>query len=148
MELINALIETQKITNSYFELPESDLKKRYGPNNWTVREVLIHLADAESILHQRIKRIIAEPKQVIWAFNQDHWCENLEYSAMPIELAKSLYLVNRNGVIYLVNKYLDLFGDKEFIHSETGKRTLRDEMEKVANHNQAHINQIKKALEK
>jgi hypothetical protein len=34
----------------------------------------------------------------------------------------------------------------EFIHSETGIRTLREEFDKVAAHNQQHLAQIEMAL--
>jgi hypothetical protein len=38
-------------------------------------------------------------------------------------------------------------GHKEFIHSETGIKTLKEEFEKVAWYNNGHIEQIKLALE-
>ena len=76
MNIRTKLIETQKQTELFFNLSETDLKKTYGKNKWNIRNILVHMADAESVLHERIKRIIAEPKQVIWAFDQDRWSEN------------------------------------------------------------------------
>lgn len=106
----------------------------------------MHLADAEGVLHDRIKRVIAENKQVIWAFNQDLWCNNLGYETFPLEISRALFVANRASIIYLAGKFYSSLGLKEFVHSETGLRTLQDEFEKVAVHNQEHINQIKKAL--
>jgi hypothetical protein len=34
----------------------------------------------------------------------------------------------------------------EFVHSEAGIRTLKDEFEKVASHNEHHLAQIRKAI--
>jgi hypothetical protein len=96
----------------------------------------------------RIKRIISEPKQVIWAMNQDLWCENLEYKTFPLEISQAIFLASRQAVIYLAQKYYTTLGNKEFVHSETGIRTLKDEFDKVALHNQSHIGQIKLALSK
>ena len=146
MDIINQLIETKSQTEDYFNLPESDLQKNYGIDKWSIRKILIHLSDAESVLHERIKRIIAEPKRVIWAFDQDLWCEKLKYEIFPLEISKSIFSSNRQSIIYLAENYYYKFGDKEFVHSETGIRTLRQEFDKVATHNKAHIEQIELAL--
>jgi hypothetical protein len=68
MNMIELLTETRDETEKYFDLPQGVLKKTYAKGKWTIREILVHLADAESVLHERIKRIIAEPRQVLWAF--------------------------------------------------------------------------------
>jgi hypothetical protein len=146
MEYIKSLIDTQNETLKYFDLTESELSKSYGVGKWTVKQLLVHLADADSVLLNRIQRIIAEPKQVIWAFDQDLWCENLDYKNYPLEISKSIYLANRQALIYLAKKYYVTLGAKEFVHSETGLRTLKNEFDKVSLHNQGHIEQIKLAL--
>jgi uncharacterized damage-inducible protein DinB len=84
MEYIKSLIDTQNETLKYFDLTESELSKSYGVGKWTIKQLLVHLADADSVLLNRIQRIIAEPKQVIWAFDQDLWCENLDYKNYPL----------------------------------------------------------------
>jgi hypothetical protein len=38
-------------------------------------------------------------------------------------------------------------GHLEWVHSETGVRTLKDEFDKVASHNEHHLRQIRAALE-
>ena len=146
MDIVTLLTDTRLETAGFFDLPPQSLLKTYGEGKWSIQQILVHLADAESILHERIKRVIAEPKQVIWAFNQNLWCANLDYENYPLEISKSLYLASRQSIIFLATNYYIKSGDKEFIHSETGLRTLKDEFNKVAAHNQGHINQIKTAL--
>jgi hypothetical protein len=146
MEIVTLLTNTQNETLKYFELPEKELSQSYGQSKWTIRQILVHLADAESVLLDRIKRVIAEPKQVIWAFDQDLWCKNLDYENFPLEISKAVFLANRQTVIYLAGKYYQPLGYKEFIHSETGIRTLNQEFDKVGNHNLGHLEQIKTAL--
>ncbi len=146
MDIVTLLKNTRQETEGFFDLPHHSLSKAYAEGKWNIKKILVHLADAESILHERLKRVIAEPKQVIWAFDQDLWCNNLDYEIFPLELSKSLYLANRQSVIYLAKNYYTRSGNNEFIHSDTGLRTLKDEFDKVAVHNQGHINQIKTAL--
>ena len=146
MNILNFLSKTKDETITYFDLPISNLAKTYAPGKWTIKEILVHLADAESILHERIKRIIAEPKQVIWAFDQDLWCSKLDYKNFPLAVSRDLYVANRQSILYLADRYYETLGAKEFIHSQTGLRTLKDEIDKVATHNQGHLKQIEVAL--
>jgi hypothetical protein len=147
MTILTTLTNTRNETEKYFDLSEEDLAKTYASGKWTIKQILVHLADADGVLLDRIKRVISEPKQVIWAFEQDLWNENMDYKNFPLEISKAVYLANRLMVIHLAEKYYDTLGQKEFIHSETGLRTLKDEFDKVVWHNQGHLEQIKLALE-
>jgi hypothetical protein len=146
MDLIKELNCTKEKTLAYYELPEHKLNNTYAAGKWTVREILVHLADAESVLHERIKRVIAEPFQVLWAFDQDLWCINLDYKNFPLTISRDLYQANRDSILYIAENLYASNQEKTFVHSITGLRTLKEEMEKVAAHNDAHLHQIQKAL--
>lgn len=36
-----------------------------------MRFILHHLADSETVLYERIRRILSEPRQVLWVFDPD-----------------------------------------------------------------------------
>ena len=82
--LIEKLKQTKIETLSYFDLSAELLNKTYDSNKWNVQYLLHHLADAETVLFDRIKRVISEPKQVLWVFDQSLWAENLNYSQVPL----------------------------------------------------------------
>ncbi len=147
MALIEQLEATKAATLPYFDLDEAALERRYAPGKWSVREILHHLADAETVLFERIRRIISEPRQVIWAFDQDAWACKLDYTQRPLPLSRNLYAATRDGVIHYARRHYERDGGLEFVHSETGVRTLKDELDKVAWHNQGHLDQIRAALE-
>jgi len=146
MEIIEQLERIQAETLKYFDLPDADLLKNYGPGKWSVRYILHHLADSETLSFYRIRRVISEPKQVIWAFDQDAWAKNLDYSTVPLELAKSIYLSSRQGVIYYARLHYENSHEITFVHSETGIRTLKDQFDLVVEHNRQHVGDIEKAL--
>ncbi len=146
MEILDQLEASLQKTLPYFDLSLTDLQKTYHPGKWNVRQILHHLADAETILYERIRRIIAEPKQVIWAFDQDAFCDRLNYEKTPLAINKDIYHSTRKAVIYYAKEFYDALGSKEFIHSETGIRRLKNEFDKVAAHNFSHIAQIEQAL--
>jgi hypothetical protein len=111
-----------------------------------VRQILHHLTDTEYLLMGRLKKIIAEPKQVIWAFNQDDWNNAFNYLNEPLTGKKELYSLCRKMNCHLIEQYFDVSEKYEFVHSETGLRTLQMEFEKVAMHNLSHNSQIEVAL--
>jgi hypothetical protein len=146
MTIIEALRQTKQETLHYFSLSEEELRETYGHEKWSVRQILCHLADAETVLYDRIRRVIAEPKQVLMAFEQDEWARHLDYNTFPIEISKAIYSNVREAIIFLAAKFYESHGHKEFIHSRTGLRTLKQEFDKVADHNRTHLEQIKTAL--
>ena len=146
MEIIEKLKESLRLTLPYFDLSADELQQSYGPGKWNIRQILHHLADAETILYERVRRIIAEPRQVIWAFDQDMWNVQLNYLKVPLEINKNIYRSTREAVIYYAGEYYIPLAGKEFVHSETGVRTLKDEFDKIAAHNFSHIAQIERAL--
>ena len=146
MEIIEQLEEIKLETLKYFELPEQDLQKKYGPEKWSVRYVLHHLADSESVLFYRIRRVISEPKQVIWFYDQEAWAKKLDYSTVPLDLAKSIYTSSREGIIYYASRHYEGSQEINFVHSTAGLSTLKSEFDKVVWHNQQHVRDIEKAL--
>ncbi len=144
--LIRELERTRDETLKYFNLPDADLARTYGPGKWPVRYVLHHLADSETVLYDRICRIVSEPRQVLWVYDESAWSKGLGYSQKPLALSKPVYESVRNTIIYYAGLHYESKGHLEFVHSVTGVRTLRDEMDKVASHNEHHLAQIRTAL--
>ncbi len=146
MDIVKRLESTRDRTLALFDLTDEKLGRCYGPGKWPVRFILHHLADAETVLFDRIRRAISEPRQVLWAFDQDAWATGLDYSGMPLEISRRIFESVREGVIYQARLHYDASGHLEFVHSETGVRTLKDEFDKVAAHNEHHLQQIQLAL--
>ena len=146
MSIIAALEETRNQTLAFFNLPETELAKTYAPGKWTVKQILHHLADAESVLCERIKRGIAEPQSVVFLFDQDKWNETLNYPEMPLQLSQQQFAATREQIIYLAGKYYDSHGANTFFQAQVGLRTVKEEFDKVVWHSQKHINQVREAL--
>ncbi len=147
MEIIERLEATKAATLKYYDLGHMDLLKSYGPGKWSIRHILHHLADAETVLYDRVRRVISEPKQVLWSFDENAWAKGLDYANVPLELSKHIYSSVRDGIIYHARLHYEGSGQLEFVHNETGVRTLKQEFDKVASHNQHHLEQIKMALD-
>ena len=146
MQLISDLESTRDETLRYFSLNDDDLARSYAPGKWSVRYILQHLTDSETVLYDRIRRVLSEPRQVIWWYDEDAWSKALSYSERPLEIARGIYESVRGAMIFYATLHYEKDGHLEFVHSLTGVRTLKDEFDKTASHNEHHLSQIRRAL--
>ncbi len=146
MQLITKLEETRDQTLKFYELGTEELARSYAPGKWSVRFILHHLAHSETVFIDRIHRVLSEPRPVIWYMDQDAWAGGLDYSTLPLDISSRMYEAVRNTIIHYASAYYEPRGNLEFVHSVTGVRTLKDEFDKVASHNEHHLRQIRDAL--
>lgn len=145
-DLVRALEATRTDTLEFFTLGPDQLARTYAPGKWSVRYVLHHLADAECVLLERIRRVICEPPQTLLVFDQDAWAAGLDYARYPLPLSRDGFDAARRAAIHLAGLYYESHGHLTFIHSTMGRRTLRQEFDKVADHCAHHLDQIRSAL--
>ncbi|MFL5489374.1 MAG: DinB family protein [Gemmatimonadaceae bacterium] len=146
LQLIEGLAATRDETLRYFNLDQDDLARTYAPSKWSVRFLLHHLSDSETVLYDRIRRVISEPRGVIWVYDQDAWSRKLDYLERPLEMSRKIYESVRAAMIFYAGLHYEKDGQLEFVHSVTGVRTLKDEFDKTASHNEHHLSQIRAAL--
>lgn len=76
MQLIRDLERTRDETLKYFSFDEGDLARTYARGKWSVRFLLHHLVDSETVLYDRICRVLSEPRQVLWWYDEDAWAQD------------------------------------------------------------------------
>jgi hypothetical protein len=145
-QLIQALEQTRDETVRCFSLNRGDLARRYAPGKWSVDYILHHLSDSETVFFDRIRRVLSEPRPVLWVMDQDAWAKGLDYSRVPLDVSRRVYESVRNAIIYYAGVHYECSGHIEWVHSVDGVRTLQDEFDKVATHNEHHLTQIRLAL--
>ena len=146
MQLIQELERTRDETLPCFSLSHRDVARTYGPGKWSVSYILHHLSDSETVFFDRVRRVLSEPRPVLWVMDQDAWAKGLDYSQVPLDIARQVYESVRNAIIYYAGVHYERSGHLEFVHSVDGVRTLRDEFEKVAAQNEHHLSQLRLAL--
>ena len=146
-ELIKKLESTQKQVLLYFDLPsKDDLTRQYSPGKWNIRQLLMHIVDADQVLLERISRGITNPGQTVYGFDPDKWADGLQYRKLSLDVARALFVATRARTIELAQHYYESHGANEYNHNETGKRTVKDEFDKVAWHTEHHLGQMGVAL--
>src|SRR5205809_8051268 len=120
MQLISDLESTRDETLRYFSLNDDDLARTYAPGKWSVRYILQHLTDSETVLYDRIRRVLSEPRQVIWWYDQDAWPNALNYSEGPLDMACGVYESVRAVMIFHARLHYEKAGHLDFGQCVTG----------------------------
>src|SRR5207244_12827758 len=145
-DLIQELERTRDETLKCFSLDRGDLSRSYAPGKWSVGYILHHLSDSETVFFDRIRRVLSEPRPVVWVMDQDAWAKGLDYSLVPLEVSRHVFESVRNAIIYYAGEHYERSGHLEFVHSVDGVRPFRDEFDKLAAHSAHHLRSARLAL--
>lgn len=145
-------IPTPEQIRDYEKAPETvvaavkglrDAQLHFKPveSEWNIHEVVVHLADTEIILCERIKRIIVEEKPTLQPFDQDAWVKRLLYDQQDYRLALDLLRAQRKSTAPLLRLLPDDTWERK--GSKEGKElTLFDAFITSLNHIPKHLKQI------
>jgi hypothetical protein len=71
---------------------------------WSVHEVLVHLADSESNAALRVRKLIVEPGGTLMGYDQDKWANELDYHDQSYEDALEIVRLVRKTTYELLKK--------------------------------------------
>lgn len=122
-------------------LSDADLDRRPSPDDWTAREVVHHLADAETRSAVRLRQLLAEDDPVIQGYDEELYAKKLAYDR-PLDLSLALVKAVRAATAEL----LDTLRDEDFLragtHTESGPYSVDTWLELYAAHGHDHAAQI------
>ena len=139
------IAETPRLLSEFLhQLGDAGLERRTAPGKWTVREILIHLADTEIAFAFRLRQALAEDHHIIQPFDQDKWA--ISYAAYSARVALETFLTLRRWNLALIaGTNQDAFL-KPLSHPERGQMTFQVLVETMAGHDLNHISQFEKIL--
>lgn len=112
---------------------------RPGPGAWSLAEVIAHLLDTDLVLTDRIKRVIAEDRPDLPAFDENAWVERLRSDAMPPDEAAALFALNRTWMARVLRNLDEADYARVGVHSRLGPQTLAEVVSKAINHLDHHL---------
>ncbi len=110
-----------------------------GPGAWSIAELVAHLLDADLVMGDRMKRIIAEEDPILTAFDENAWITRLDSQSMPVEEAVNLFVAHRHWMIRILRKCTEADFARAGQHSELGRMTLASVLVKTVNHIDHHL---------
>jgi hypothetical protein len=123
-------------------LPKEMWQYKPEPAEWSIHEIILHLADSEANLYIRARRFIAEPGSKVLAFDHDRWTSTLDYHKQSPEVALGLFQCLRELTYGLLKDQPDKIWGNTIEHSEYGIMTLDQWLVRADKHANDHIKQI------
>ena len=114
-----------------------------GPNKWSLREVLCHIADCEVAWAWRLRLIYGANNPTLQPFEQDLWAGAYDGARYTGETAMATFTTLRTWNLALIETFSDRDKQRPAHHPELGDVTLWTMVEIAAGHDLHHL----KALE-
>ena len=77
------------------DIPYKVWKFKPTASEWSIHEIILHLADSETNAAQRARLLASEPGRTVMAYDQDKWAINLNYQDQDVEDALKLIKIVR-----------------------------------------------------
>lgn len=114
------------------------------PAEWSVHEVLVHLADSESNAALRARKLIVEPGGTLMGYDQDKWTRELDYHDQSYEDALEILRLVRKTTYALLKKQPGEVFDHWVKHPEYDEPyTFEQWIDIYSAHIPGHIEQIR-----
>jgi hypothetical protein len=93
-------------TISFFEsIPESKLDYRYSKDKWTIKDILLHLIDAERAFSYRALQFARSNQADLEGFDENIFVENAQANLRSLEDLISEYDAVRQSSILMYNSF-------------------------------------------
>ena len=113
-----------------------------APGEWSSKEVLCHLHDADLIYIQRVKKMLLEDEPILKAFNPEVLAEENNYPSQEWSLVLREFVETRQQ---LINNFRSLRPGQWYkagLHQELGRINMFDIVESIVEHTRMHLAQV------
>jgi hypothetical protein len=138
---LEALAETPNAIRQIVEhWTAPDFERSYAPGKWSIRLVLVHLAQTELALSTRARFALCQSPYTAQAFSQDDWMR-IDNTA-DARTALDAYLALRQFNLAMWRALTPEQIDRPFTHPEYGELTVGWIMAQLAGHDIHHLKQV------
>jgi len=123
-------------------LSDGQLDTSEGEGEWTIRQVVHHLADAHMNGFIRTKLILTEARPTLKPYDQDAWAKLPDTTEAPVEDSLSILRGLHERWSDLLESVQDRDWQRSAFHPEVGEVTLEDILATFAGHGDNHVEQI------
>jgi hypothetical protein len=125
------------------DIPREIWQFKPAQTEWSIHEVIIHLADSETNAALRARKLIVEPGGTLMGYDQDAWTATLKYDEQDLQDALDLLRLARKTTYELLKKQPDEVFDHIVIHPEYKEPyTFENWLNIYSAHIPGHIEQI------
>lgn len=126
------------------DIPQEMWQFKPEPKEWSVHEILVHLADSESNAALRARKLIVEPGGLLMGYDQDKWAIELNYHEQSWEEALETVKFVRKTTYKFLKQQPDEVFQNAVKHPEYDEPyTFEKWLNIYSGHIPGHIKQIK-----
>ena len=123
------------------QIGEAELDARPGPDEWTVREIVHHLADSEMTSAIRLRRLLVEDAPVVTGYDERAFARRLT-ADRPLAAALDAFAAARRTTAEILERLDEADWARAGTHSESGRYSVEDWLAIYAAHAHDHAAQI------
>ena len=125
-------------------LSEKQLARRPGPDKWSIKEVLAHLADGEFVLGARIRCVAAMDRPTIVGYDENAFVRNLAVDKAKTDHFLAAFAAARALNVELLERLPKESFARVGVHTERGEESLTTMVIMYAGHDRIHEAQIER----
>jgi hypothetical protein len=138
--------ETPGAVRAMITTAGADLSRRPAEGEWSVLELVGHLADAELVMAARYRWVLAHEEPPIAAYDQDRWVNRLRHNEDDPRDLVALFEALRRANLALWRDAPAAARQRVGIHSERGRESLDLMFRMIAGHDRFHLAQMERTL--
>jgi hypothetical protein len=124
----------------------ADLARRPAPGEWSPREVLSHLADADLMVGIRVRMIVTQDRPVLVGYDQDAWTTRFGQLDPDPRSIVERWRVMRAEHLRIYESLTPAEWARVGLHSERGAESARLTVELQGGHDRVHLDQFRRGL--
>jgi hypothetical protein len=136
-----------EVAKSLEEFPEGQLTAHPISGKWSACEIVQHLADSEMNSAIRLRRLLAEDRPVIQAYDQEDYATRFKYNERDFAPALEAFRGARATTAQLLSRMSDEDWKREGWHPESGLYSTEQWLRIYAAHAHNHAAQIRRLKE-
>ena len=126
---------------------DTALSKRPDEKNWSAKEVVCHLRDAEEAFLSRFQSIMAMDEPKFPAADPDRTAIERQYARNDAQKAVESFKGRRVETLAFLRELKPEQWERGGVHPARGRMTMKDFVGLMAWHDDNHLDQIKRALD-
>jgi hypothetical protein len=130
------------VAEALLKITDEELDGKPGPDRWSVREIVHHLADSEMTAAVRLRLLIAQDRPTIQGYDQDEFARRLYYDR-PHATSLELFRIVRQSTAEILDRLTPAEWVREGTHTEAGPYGVEAWLKTYANHAHKHARQIR-----
>ena len=131
------------------DIPREIWQFKPEPSEWSIHEVIIHLADSESNAALRARKLIVEPGGTLMGYDQAQWADTLNYHEHNFEDALEVTRLARKTTYELLKRQPEEVFTHSIVHPEYEDPYTFDKwIDIYSAHIPGHIEQIRENVKK